>query len=388
MTQSIWSQGGTHPARGHEAAKPEDSPLVSLIRSEFSETRLCRALDLGTERVPERLWSSSLCGPLLELLNRPGKEFRSRLVEVAYDVSRRRGSPPMPSTLPLLVEILHAGSLIIDDIEDDSKYRRGKPALHLVVGLPLALNAGNWLYFLPHSLLEEMRFEAAIELDLRRAIDKSVLRCHYGQALDLSVRVTDLHHDEVAAVVYATTRLKTGSLMELAAELGALAAGASPERTRVLADVGRDVGVALQMLDDLSGIAVARRAHKGREDLLAARPSWVWAWLAQSVDRVTYRRLRSMAESVARGELEPDGLAALLAERVGAEEALRSGLVHRVAAPGERALALALQWAEQLARGAPLALARMSIVSMRLSPEASRSLAKKGRGAIQPRKGE
>jgi methylglutaconyl-CoA hydratase len=47
----------------------------------------------------------------------------------------------------------------------------------------------------------------------------------------------------------------------------------------------------------------------------------------------------------------------LLAERVGAEEALRRGLVHRVCAPGERALALALEWADELARGAPLALA-------------------------------
>jgi methylglutaconyl-CoA hydratase len=47
----------------------------------------------------------------------------------------------------------------------------------------------------------------------------------------------------------------------------------------------------------------------------------------------------------------------LLAERLGAEEAMRCGLVHRIAAPGQRALDAALDWAEQLSHGAPLALA-------------------------------
>lgn len=264
--------------------------------------------------VPDRLWERALFAPLREIALRPGKEFRGQLTHVAWELAG--GTGRLPIEIPAIVEAYHLGSLIVDDIEDGSELRRGAPALHRIVGVPLALNAGNWLYFWPGALLSRAGFGAETELALRTAIDRAVLRCHYGQALDLSVRVTELHHDEVASVVHATTRLKTGSLMELAAELGATAAGASPEQIRVLANLGRDTGVALQMLDDLGGIAVARRAHKGREDLVAARPSWVWAWLAESVDRVSYRRLRSMAEGVARGELEPDGLAALLAERV------------------------------------------------------------------------
>ena len=284
--------------------------LASLLDDE-------RAAALPAEiSVPGRLWEQALFGPLREIALRPGKEFRGQLTHVAWELGG--GAGRLRHEIPAIVEAYHLGSLIVDDIEDGSELRRGAPALHQVVGVPLALNAGNWLYFWPGALLARAGFRPEVELALRTAIDRAVLRCHYGQALDLSVRVTELHHDEVAAVVYATTRLKTGSLMELAAELGAIAAGASADRVRVLAELGRDIGVALQMLDDLGGIAVARRAHKGREDLAAARPSWVWAWLAESVDRVTYRRLRSMAESVARGELEPDGLAALLAERVAA----------------------------------------------------------------------
>jgi geranylgeranyl pyrophosphate synthase len=264
--------------------------------------------------VPGRFWERALLGPLRELTLRPGREFRGSLTHVAWELAGGSGGPKLE--LAAIVEAYHLGSLIIDDIEDGSELRRGAPTLHRLVGLPLALNAGNWLYFWPGVLLARAGFEPHVELALRSAIDRAVLHCHYGQALDLSVRVTELHQHEVAGVVYAATRLKTGSLMELAAELGAIGAEASSEWTRVLAKLGRDIGVALQMLDDLSGIAVQKRAHKGREDLLAARPSWVWAWLAERADHVSYRRLRTQAEAVARGELEPDDLAGLLAERV------------------------------------------------------------------------
>ncbi len=317
MTQSVWSQDSTPESGERSAEATDETPLTRLIRGEFSEQRLAATLDLGPERVPERLWTASLSGPLCELLNRPGKEFRSRLVEVAYHASRDCSSQPMPELLPLVVEILHAGSLIVDDIEDDSKYRRGKPALHLVVGVPLALNAGNWLYFLPHNVLEQMALAADVELELRRVIDRGVLRCHYGQALDLGVPLGTLAQREVHDVVSLSTRLKTGSLLELAAELGAAAAGASPQLRAELGLFGRNYGVALQMLDDVSGLVEERRAHKGHEDLVNGRPTWPWAWLSRRLDEVSYSRLQHRAREVERRELHPEALAKALRKELG-----------------------------------------------------------------------
>lgn len=317
MTQSVWSHGGPQSGASREVAQQAENPLVRLIRSQFEEGALCRTLDIEPETLPERLWTASLSGPLLELLGRPGKEFRSRLVEVAYHVGAGLNPEPMPELLPLLVEVLHAGSLIVDDIEDDSKYRRGEPTLHRVVGLPLALNAGNWLYFLPHSMLERMQLSAETELALRRIIDQGVLRCHYGQALDLGTRVGTLAQREVHDVVNLSTRLKTGSLLELAAELGAAAADASPALCRQLAKFGRSYGVALQMLDDASGLFELRRAHKGHEDLLNGRPTWPWAWLSQRLDEVSYSRLQHRAREVERRELHPEHLAQALRRALG-----------------------------------------------------------------------
>ena len=48
-----------------------------------------------------------------------------------------------------LIEHLHCASLIIDDIEDDSVQRRGKPCAHTVFGVDSAINAANLMYFLP-----------------------------------------------------------------------------------------------------------------------------------------------------------------------------------------------------------------------------------------------
>jgi hypothetical protein len=54
-----------------------------------------------------------------------------------------------------VVEFIHAGSLVVEDIEDGSRIRRGRVALHVRYGMPVALNAGNWLYFWPFELLKK-----------------------------------------------------------------------------------------------------------------------------------------------------------------------------------------------------------------------------------------
>lgn len=317
MSQTVGSPCDTAPGSGEQSVSvPHETPLSRLIQAEFAEERLRATLDLRSERVPQRLWSAALEGPLLELLSRPGKEFRSRLVEVAYQASCKDDAA-MPEQLPLLVEILHAGSLIIDDIEDSSTHRRGKPALHLMVGVPLALNAGNWLYFLPHSVLERLALPAEAELEVRRVLDRGVLRCHYGQALDLGVRSSGLGQREMYEVVSLSSRLKTGSLLELAAELGGAAAAAPAKLRAELGEFGRSYGVALQMLDDVSGLYEERRAHKGHEDLLNSRPTWPWAWLSRRLDEVSYSRLQHRAREVERRDLHPEVLARALCKALG-----------------------------------------------------------------------
>jgi geranylgeranyl pyrophosphate synthase len=260
------------------------APLVELIERVFE----------GGD-VPAAQWERALLGPAREFLRRPGKEFRARLVEACWHLAGGVGDPP--AELPLVLELLHAGSLIIDDIEDGSNERRGAPALHQLVGTPIALNTGNWLYFMPLVLLDQLALPPAQTLAMYRAASLALARCHEGQALDLAVSVFEVAQGDVARVVSAATARKTGALMELASKLGALAAGADSERVTALAEFGRELGIGLQMLDDLGSVICARRRAKGAEDLRHGRPTWAWAWLADSLDEVSFAKLQQLGRA-------------------------------------------------------------------------------------------
>nr|ACI04497.1 CrtE [uncultured bacterium] len=238
------------------------SPLVDALERELHPDPSSGLLGGALREVPWHVWHRALGAPLHEFLQRPGKEFRAELTRIFFALGGRKEPPP--ENLALIVEVLHAGSLIVDDIQDESEERRGGPALHQIHGVPLALNAGNWLYFWAYALLGEIDLPDEAAVRAHRLVTRALLDCHAGQGLDLSVRMSDVAQAAVPAVVRASTLLKTGSLLGLAAGLGALVGGATADAIAASARFGQDLGTGLQMLDDLSGLVSPRRAHKLR----------------------------------------------------------------------------------------------------------------------------
>jgi geranylgeranyl pyrophosphate synthase len=275
-------------------------------------------------------------------------------VEFAWSVAGGADGE-VPACLPLIVELLHAGSLIIDDIEDGSVQRRGRAALHRVVGMPIALNIGNWLYFWASSLLSTTGVAANVELALHRLTVDAIRRCHEGQALDLGTRIGDLHPAEIGPVVRVISERKTGSLMGLAAALGAVAAGASESRSRALSVFGERVGVGLQMQNDLSELMGAAGPIKQPEDLVHGRVTWPWAWAAERMPAWSFDALQVRGANLSEGS----GDAAAVTRD------LRAALGPDPAAPVHRWLAEAF---EELKRevGAHPALAKMKAELVRL----------------------
>ena len=300
---------------GTASAVDLKSPLLELLGQQFSHEGLRQLLGAVGEQVPAQVWNQALGAPLRSVLSRPGKEFRARLLATSYDLAR--GDPPIPAEIPALLEILHAGSLVVDDIEDDSESRRGAPSLHVAYGTPVALNAGNWLYFWALAQVERLPVAESVQHAMLRRMSRAMLACHFGQALDLSIIVDQLTRLDVPLVVCASTRLKTGRLMQLAAEVGALAAGASDEVLAAVAEFGCQLGAGLQMLDDLGGLTSQRRLHKGFEDLRLGRLTWPWAWVAETEPDVAYARLREQAREVRAGRAPAERLAARLREGLG-----------------------------------------------------------------------
>jgi geranylgeranyl pyrophosphate synthase len=310
-----------------------DADLAELLRGLF-ERLPPEGADHG-ELDPE-FWNRALLDPARDILGRSGKGVRAALLEHSWHLAGGSADGP-PDVLPVLIELLHVGSLIIDDIEDDSETRRGGPALHRKYGVPVALNTANWMYFLSLTLLFRIRLEDPVRLALFEDVSLGLLRCHKGQALDLTVRITRVPRPQVPAVVARSTRLKTGSLMELAAVIGAHGAGAPPDRIAALAEFGAGYGVGLQMIDDWSGIRDERRKEKGIEDIRHGRPTWPWAWLAEDRDDEGYARVAERADALST-DREAEEIIATLREALApaAPERIREHLGRAVARLHER----------------------------------------------------
>ncbi len=247
-----------------------------------------------SRQVPPRYWDQALHRPVNEFLLRQGKRIRADLVELAYSLCHGRGQ--VPTQVQGFIELLHAGSLIVDDIQDDADLRRHRPTLHRVVGTPLALNTGNWMYFAAFEKLVDLPVGLSAQAAIMRRALSTVRKCHEGQALDLATNVTVIEWKDVAAVTHTISKLKTGGLVSLAAWLGAAVAGARPERRRALAQFGMRLGMALQMQNDLAELRTCVLECVPSNDLANSRVTWPWAWAARVCTEREFVRLQRIDE--------------------------------------------------------------------------------------------
>jgi geranylgeranyl pyrophosphate synthase len=276
--------------------------LLHRLRQELSPERLRGQVSESAPALPRIYWQKALGVPLQDFLDRPSKMFRANMVEWAWTAAG--GDGELPVAFPMAVEALHAGSLIVDDIEDGATYRRDDVALHQRYGLATALNAGNWLYFWPVRLIEEAGLSPERELAALKRLGATQQRCHLGQGLDVALKVQDVHQEDMAQVAASKTALKTGALMGLSAWFGALAAGAELSVCDTYGRFGEELGNVLQMLDDAGSIASDGRAEKAREDLVTGAPTWPWVWAAARLDGPAFRDLVGLSHDVQAGRVD------------------------------------------------------------------------------------
>ncbi|HEX5369919.1 MAG TPA: polyprenyl synthetase family protein [Dehalococcoidia bacterium] len=201
-----------------------------------------------------------------------GKMVRSHLCFLA---ASGYGDPGCAAKAAAAMELVHAFSLIHDDIEDGDTERRHRPTLWALHGVPLALNAGDGLFALALKTItlasESLPHPACI-----RAIDLFVsgaLKMIEGQHWDIDYegrpRVS-LDQYEAMAV------RKTGALLGTSLALGAIFSGADSLDERLLFEAGQEMGLAFQAVDDalaiwgdpeLTGKAVGNDLQRGKKSL-------------------------------------------------------------------------------------------------------------------------
>jgi geranylgeranyl pyrophosphate synthase len=321
--------------------------------------RLSELLGFDSAGAVEAVLRDALLKPVGSLIFNQGKRVRAQLVSLTYRLVNGDTTPSLLGARQCracadVIELIHAGSLIVDDIEDGSQLRRGRPAMHVQYGLPLALNAGNWLYFWPYELLKKSGLGRDRLLSLYEHCHRTLLLAHFGQAIDLGAKIHYLPQKAVAQVCLASIKLKTGALTGLAARLGAAVAGAAESVLSALDDFGVDLGIALQMFDDLGNTVGKCDPAKRYEDFLLARPSWLWACAAEHSDAYDYETFLAAIADLPESGLLEDWLAAhdlIGAARASARERLECAfarLERRLAQEGASWSARALNELRQL----------------------------------------
>ncbi|KAL4789117.1 isoprenoid synthase domain-containing protein [Aspergillus venezuelensis] len=151
-----------------------------------------------------------VCAPLNYLANLPGKDIRGKLI-AAFNEWLQIPEERL-EIIKRVVSLLHVASLLIDDIQDFSKLRRGHPVAHRIYGIAQTINSANYAYFRAQNEVFALGSPQALEV-----FTDELLRLHQGQGMELYWRdslicpTEDQYLDMVAN--------KTGGLFRLAIKL-------------------------------------------------------------------------------------------------------------------------------------------------------------------------
>ncbi|KAL3428583.1 isoprenoid synthase domain-containing protein [Aspergillus tetrazonus] len=152
-----------------------------------------------------------ISAPVHYITTLPGKDIRGKLIS-AFNEWFQIPDEQL-EIIKRAVGLLHVASLLIDDIEDYSKLRRGFPVAHSIFGIPQTINSANYAYFqAQNEVLKLRKCEEAL-----RIFTEELLRLHRGQGMDLYWRdsLTCPSEEEYLDMVAN----KTGGLFRLAIKL-------------------------------------------------------------------------------------------------------------------------------------------------------------------------
>lgn len=218
---------------------------AKLICSDFCPDKMDTyriTVDDAISRELHRMKDSPFFEPLAYALT-GGKRLRSILLLLAFQSVGGWERDPLPAAVA--VEIIHSGSLAIDDIIDEDLTRRDIEAFHASYGLKISL------------LNTEMLFSLVLDIVTRyfdhrvtQVLAQAVLNLGTGAFEELSVYTTKR---PIGIREYLNIlQKKTAFLFEGSARMGALVAGAQENEINALSDYGRLLGLAYQIQDDLA----------------------------------------------------------------------------------------------------------------------------------------
>ncbi|MEN7982613.1 MAG: polyprenyl synthetase family protein [Nanoarchaeota archaeon] len=233
-----------------ENAERVNLELENFLPKSFSSDWLEVVLGKANFDYDKLTCTEAISKPIWNLISRGGKRWRPFLMRLAYESV---GGEESIEKFLIIPELIHNGTLIIDDIEDNSDIRRGAPCIHKIFGEDIAINVGNALYYLPLNLIMKSNLDKELKFKIYEVINEELIRLHFGQGMDIywhgnnKENVTEDQYLQMC--VY-----KTGTLARMSSKLGAILGKASEGQINILGKFAESIGVAFQIQDDILNI--------------------------------------------------------------------------------------------------------------------------------------
>jgi len=240
-----------------------DELIERYIPREYDKSSLVFSMNPPRYDYNLEALNKTIVEPIWDFLARGGKRWRPSLFLMVVEALGKDSRALQE--FAIIPEIIHNGTIMIDDIEDNSRLRRGKPCTHRLYGLDVAINAGNAMYYLP--LLTLMKHRDKLGADkLSRVYEtyaSDMINLSLGQAMDIAWhrgladadRLTERQYLQMCAY-------KTGTLARMAAEIAAVLCDASEDSVERLGRFAEALGVAFQIQDDVLDLTSKEFAEK------------------------------------------------------------------------------------------------------------------------------
>ena len=180
----------------------------------------------------------------LHIINSGGKRVRPQLGILAYLAA---GGQELQQAIPMsaAIEMVHTATLVHDDINDHSLTRRGQITVHARWGRTFALRAGDYLFAKVYEMM------APYGADFNVIMSDACIKLVEGETLQAAAAKSGNMDRETYKKIIS---LKTASLFEAAARMGAMLAEADEAIIEALASYAYNLGLTFQIVDDILDI--------------------------------------------------------------------------------------------------------------------------------------
>ena len=211
--------------------------------------------------------NKAIADPFWDFLDRGGKRWRPSLFLLICESLGVNSEDVLD--FAVIPEIIHNGTLIADDVEDQSDLRRGKPCTYRIFGLDVAVNLSNFMFFLPmitlifkKNKMPPEKMNKLYEIYIQEMVNLSL-----GQAIDIAWHKGLVSPYEVSEKEYfQMCAYKTGTLARMAAKMACVIAGAEDSVVETMGKFAESLGIAFQIQDDILDL-VSEEFAKGKGGL-------------------------------------------------------------------------------------------------------------------------